>query len=124
MIKSIIIAGTGGFIGTVLRYLTGIAASRWLNSSWPWGTFTVNLIGCFVIGGVLAWTEKNYTGTENWRLFLATGICGGFTTFSAFTQENLKFLQAGNHTSFLLYTGASVMLGILAAAAGMVLFKG
>ena len=124
MIRSILIAGAGGFIGTVLRYLTGLAASRWINSAWPWGTFIVNIIGCFIIGAAMTWTGKNTVNGEDWRLFLATGICGGFTTFSAFAQENLRFLQSGNHLAFLTYTAASVMLGVLAVALGVMVTRG
>jgi len=123
MIRSILIAGAGGFIGTVLRYLAGVAASRWMATTWPWATFTVNIAGSFIIGAVIAAAGRNTDGDDPWKLFLATGICGGFTTFSAFAQENLRFLQQGEHISFLLYTAASVVLGILAAAGGMMLFR-
>ena len=123
MLRSILIAGAGGFIGTILRYLAGVAANRWLNTSWPWATFTVNIIGSFIIGAVIAAAERNTNGDDAWKIFLATGICGGFTTFSAFAHENLRFLQQGEHVSFIVYTAASVMLGILAAAGGMMLFR-
>ncbi|MFM8348992.1 MAG: fluoride efflux transporter CrcB [Bacteroidota bacterium] len=124
MFRSILLAGAGGFIGTILRYLTGVAANRWIPSSWPWATFTVNITGSFIIGIVFAISARVGQPADDWKIFLATGICGGFTTFSAFAQENLRFLQQGDHTNFLLYTGASVIFGVLAAAAGMLLVRG
>ncbi len=83
MLKGMLIAGAGGFLGTCLRYLTGrffqsVAPSGIL----PWGTFAVNMLGCLLIGVCCGWAERNGWLSPAVHLFLVTGFCGGFTTFS------------------------------------------
>ena len=88
MLKGMLIAGAGGFLGTCLRYLTGrffqsVAPSGIL----PWGTFAVNMLGCLLIGVCCGWAERNGWLSPAVHLFLVTGFCGGFTTFSSFSNE-------------------------------------
>ena|ERR1700754_3679113 len=120
MIKNILLVGLGGGIGSVIRYaaylLTGI-------KKFPYATLSVNIIGSFVIGIVLAITMKDEHFANNWKLFLATGICGGFTTFSAFSLENVQLLQSGKTGVAFLYIVLSVLLGIAATFSGYQLFK-
>ena len=82
MFKAMLIAGAGGFIGTCLRYLVGKLAHYVFSSPFPWGTFAVNIIGSFVIGIFFGMAEKAHLISANMNVFLITGFCGGFTTFS------------------------------------------
>jgi len=120
--KQLIIIFIGGGFGSVLRYLLG----KTLNNSHtgiPYGTFTANILGSLFIGVILGLAAKNETLTQNHTLLLATGFCGGFTTFSTFAYENHVFLKSGDFTSFALYTIASFTLGFLAVFAGIYLIK-
>jgi fluoride exporter len=114
MLKEFLLVGAGGAIGSMLRY-TGNLLQH--SKSFPVATFLINIAGSFVIGVVMGWCLKNEP-SSNWKLFLATGICGGFTTFSAFSYENLLLLQNGKVFLSLLYITGSVLLGIAAAWLG------
>lgn len=115
MIKNLFIVGLGGGIGSIIRY----AASLLINSKlFPYATLAVNITGSFIIGLVFALTIKEAGFSNNWKLFLATGICGGFTTFSAFSLENVELLQNGKIGIVLTYIILSVVLGIAAAFLG------
>jgi len=112
----------GGGFGSVLRYIIG----KYLNnseSSFPLGTFTVNILGSLLIGIIIGLAAKNNTLTENQTLLLATGFCGGFTTFSTFAYENHVLFKSGDFTSFALYTFASFIVAFLAVFAGMYLSR-
>lgn len=120
--KQLLFVFIGGGFGSVLRYLIG----KWLNNSEtgiPYGTFTVNILGSLLIGVILGYAAKNETLSEHSTLLLATGFCGGFTTFSTFAYENHVFLKSGDFTSFAFYTIASFVIGFLAVFAGMYLVK-
>ena len=120
--KQLLLVFIGGGVGSVLRYIIG----KYLNSSEngiPYGTFAANIIGSLLIGIILGLAAKNNTLTENQTLLLATGFCGGFTTFSTFAYENHVFLKTGDLTSFALYTIASFVIGFLAVFLGMYLVK-
>ncbi|RNC86749.1 MAG: fluoride efflux transporter CrcB [Winogradskyella sp.] len=120
--KSAILVFIGGGFGSVLRYLVG----KWLNSSEngiPYGTFAANILGSLLIGIILGIAAKNDSLSESQTLLLATGFCGGFTTFSTFAYENHVFLKSGDFTSFALYTIASFVIGFLAVFGGMYLVK-
>lgn len=120
--KQLILVFIGGGLGSVLRFLIG----KWLNSTdagIPYGTFTANILGSLLIGFILGMSFKNETLTQNQTLLLATGFCGGFTTFSTFAYENHIFLKSGDFTSFALYTIASFIVGFFAVFAGIYLVK-
>jgi CrcB protein len=117
--QTLLLIGTGGFIGSVLRYLVALLFQNKAFSAFPYGTLTVNVVGCFVIGVVFAFAEKGNLSTD-WRLFLATGICGGFTTFSAFSIETVALMKAGQVVPAALYIVASVGLGVAATLLGAV----
>lgn len=123
MIKQLMFIALGGGIGSVLRYLAQIAAIRWMNRDFPAGTFAVNLTGCFLIGLFYAWASKGSLQSVEWRLFLITGICGGYTTFSSFSYENVMLLRQGHYLLFAFYAGSSVVLGLLGTIAGMAVGK-
>jgi fluoride exporter len=121
MLKLILIAGSGGFLGTVARYLSSRYIQALFLSSFPFGTFLVNTLGCLLIGIFYGISQKGGVLSSEWILFLTVGFCGGFTTFSAFAGENLAMLRDGNILYFALYTSLSVFLGILATFLGNVL---
>lgn len=103
----------GGAAGSLLRFGFG----RWLNSpAFPYGTLAVNIIGSFLIG--LLWAFFSKQSAEPARLFLITGFCGGFTTFSAFSLEGLQMLQQGRVAPFFLYTFATIFFGLMATYTG------
>jgi CrcB protein len=115
--RIILLIGTGGFIGSVCRYLLSKAIQEKTLSIFPYGTLTVNLVGCVAIGLVLALSEK-YHFTSERTLFLTTGICGGFTTFSAFSSETLSMLRDGNLLQASFYLIASIVFCLLATFLG------
>jgi len=121
--KSILLVATGGGAGSVVRYL----CQRWIHQlhphAFPWGTFLINIAGCLLIGLLSGIIAKGNLVREEWRLLLVTGFCGGYTTFSSFAAENIQLLKDGRILYFMLYTTASVLLGILATFAGMLLTK-
>lgn len=119
MVKDFLLIGLGGAAGSVLRYASGLLMS---NKHFPIATFCVNIIGSFIIGVVFALSIRDEAFSNNWKLFLATGFCGGFTTFSAFSLENMGLLQSGKYSMALLYIVVSILLGIAATFAGYSLF--
>jgi CrcB protein len=118
----VFLVGAGGFIGSVARYLTVISVDRRLSTQFPYGTLTVNLVGSFILGFLMAIFIKK-TGLHEWRLFLSTGFCGGFTTFSAFTAENMNLLEQKIPGTALIYIASSVIGGLLAVWTGFVLAR-
>jgi CrcB protein len=120
MIKNLLIIGTGGFLGTIARYLISQLNLTISFHSIPVGTLTVNVAGSFLIGFLTGIAEKSMILTPEWRLFLMVGLCGGFTTFSAFANENLMLIHNGQGLAVLLYTGLSIFLGFLAVYLGYV----
>lgn len=120
--KQIILVFIGGGFGSALRFLIG----KWLNSSEtgiPYGTFAANILGSLLIGIILGLAAKNDSLTQNQTLLLATGFCGGFTTFSTFAYENHVFLKSGDFMTFAIYTIASFIVGFLAVFLGMYLVR-
>ena len=120
--KQLLLVFLGGGIGSSLRFWIG----KYLNSSEtgiPYGTFSANVIGSLLIGIILGFALKNNALSQNTTLFLATGFCGGFTTFSTFAYENHVFLKSGDFMSFSLYTIGSFILGFAAVFFGMWLVK-
>jgi len=109
---------SGGAIGSVLRWLLSGAIQRWTRSPLPWGTFVVNAIGSFAIGAIAALAFERALVSPAARLFLITGILGGFTTFSAFSYETLALLRDGQWWSALGYALGSLLVGVLAAGIG------
>jgi CrcB protein len=115
MLRNFILVGLGGAVGSVLRYAAYLLLST---KHFPLATLAVNIVGSFIIGLVLALSLKDEAFLNNWKLFLATGICGGFTTFSAFSAENVALLQTGKYFIALIYIALSIILGIAAAWLG------
>ena len=118
--KSFLLVFLGGGLGSGLRYLVTIAMNHY-SKFIPIGTFTVNMLGCLLIGLIIGYAQKENTLTSNQTLLLATGFCGGFTTFSAFANENLELIKNGEIFNFSFYTIGSVLIGILAIFIGFYL---
>lgn len=117
MIRSILLVGIGSCAGGILRYALSLAVHSDKNG-FPFATFIVNITGCLLIGLIYGLFSKFSDTSSGLCLLLTTGFCGGFTTFSTFSNEALKMLQNGYLTGFLLYVLGSILLGILAAYLG------
>lgn len=109
--KILFTIGVGSFIGGVLRYLFSSLMQTRVDTSFPWGTMIVNLTGCFLIGLCYGLAEKNNLSSEM-VMFLTTGLLGGFTTFSAFSNETISMFRDGQMFSALIYVAISVVVGL------------
>jgi CrcB protein len=121
VIKNLLLIGAGGFIGSIARYLVSKLNLTVDFFSIPVGTLLVNVSGSLAIGLLAGLAERSLSLSTEWRLFLMVGLCGGFTTFSSFTSENLVLLHNGQILSLLLYTALSIFLGFLAVFIGYAL---
>lgn len=123
MIRNILLVASGGALGSILRYLV----SRWIQLSqsgpFPLGTLAVNITGSLLIGILFGYLTKTETGSEDLRLLMMTGFCGGFTTFSALTLESLHLIRDNKTGLFFLYISVSLLLGIVATYAGWRIIK-
>src|SRR6476660_657988 len=121
--NNIVLIAIGGALGSVSRW----ECQRWIYQlhphPFPFGTFTVNIVGSFLIGVFYAFSEKGNLMNPEWRLFLTTGFCGGFTTFSTFSFETITLLRDGNYGYASMYILLSVILGVAAVALGIFIVK-
>lgn len=115
----IVLVALGGACGAVGRYLVGNMVSKTFGSSLPYGTFIINVIGCFFMGLLMTVIVEKQILPASTRLLLCVGLLGGFTTFSSFGYEAVTLLSNGRLCAALGYVGGSVVLGLLAAACGM-----
>lgn len=113
----------GGGIGAALRHGVNIGAARLLGTSFPWGTLTVNIVGSFVMGLLTAWFAFEASPSQHWRLFLTTGILGGFTTFSTFSLDSALLIERGTYVTAAVYMIGSVILSVGALFAGLTLVR-
>lgn len=120
--RLILTIGAGSFIGGILRYLISLSVQSKVLSTFPYGTLTVNVAGCLLIGLVYGLSDR-FTISPEMRLFLATGILGGFTTFSAFSNETIGMLRDGQYWMAGIYIAVSIILGLLATIGGIVITK-
>jgi CrcB protein len=121
--NNLFLIAVGGALGSVSRY----GCQRWIYQlhphPFPFGTFAVNIVGSLLIGLFYAASEKGNLMSAEWRLFLTTGFCGGYTTFSTFSFETVSLLREGNYGYAFVYILLSVMLGVFAVAAGIFIVK-
>ncbi len=117
------IVGLGGFIGTVARFLVSRYFQLNYSTVFPWSTLTVNIIGSLLIGIIYGLSEKGDILSPEFRLFLAVGICGGFTTFSTFSNDAFLLIRQDEWFRFALYTSLSFFLGLMAIYAGRFIIK-
>ena len=120
IIKNILIAGSGSFIGGAARYFV---MELMKNCSKGWGTIAVNLAGCFLIGVLWGVSVRQQEWNPTWTTFLIAGVCGGFTTFSTFSKDALGMLQDGDIASFFAYAATSIIAGIALTAIGYCIAK-
>lgn len=123
MIKTIILVGLGGAIGSILRYLSGWFASKYFQSSFPISTLAINILGSLLIGVFIGILAKYYPENHPLKFLLIIGFCGGFTTFSSFAVENYNLFQNGNQFSAYIYIITSVILTISAVGFGNYITK-
>lgn len=122
MVQALLVA-SGGAIGSLLRYYVGQWALRLAGPAFPWGTLTVNVVGCFVIGVFAELILRRFDASPELRLLLITGFLGGFTTFSAFSLDAISLFERGAAVSGAVYIFASVGLSMAAVMAGLALMR-
>jgi CrcB protein len=120
--KIVLLVGLGSFIGGISRYLVTLFVQNKILSTFPYGTMAVNIIGCFLIGTIYALSERGNWNPE-WRIFLATGVMGGFTTFSSFSNETVSMLRDAEYWPAFTYVALSVIIGLAATFAGISIIK-
>ena len=123
MVKSFFIAGIGGFLGSGARFLISRYIQLSYTSVFPWSTFSVNIFGSLLIGIFFGISDKGNFMSPEWRLFLTVGFCGGFTTFSSFSNDAFLMLQDKEILRFVLYTSLSFLFGLIAVFLGRALIK-
>ena len=121
-LKILLLIGTGSFIGGVSRYLLSQLIQNKSLTAFPFGTLSVNLVGCLLIGIVFGLAEKGNISPEM-RLFFATGLLGGFTTFSAFSSETVGLINSAQYNYAIIYVLASVLIGFILTFLGMLAIK-
>jgi CrcB protein len=124
-VTSYLLVFLGAGIGGALRHGVNVGCARMCGAAFPWGTLTVNVLGSFIMGVLAAWLA--FKAGEGWsqplRLFLTTGILGGFTTFSAFSLDAVLIWERGQVGLAVAYVAASVVLSIAGLFAGLVLIR-
>jgi CrcB protein len=120
---NLLLVALGGAIGSSFRYLSGLASARLLGTGFPWGTIFVNITGSFLIGLLSEIIARRFGGSPELRLFLITGILGGYTTFSAFSLDTISLIEQGQIVTAGVYVGASLLLSGLGVVAGLALMR-
>lgn len=123
MIKTLLTIALGGGLGSILRFLLQRSITSEQEGGFPTGTLIVNLTGCLLIGILWGLGERTNSFSSEMKLFLITGLCGGFTTFSAYSQEALLLLRDGRFNFFLLYLGSTLLAGFCLTWMGYYLSK-
>jgi fluoride exporter len=119
----ILLVAAGGALGSVFRYLVGLWTLRGFGPSFPWGTLTVNVTGSFLIGILAEAITRKFGAPAEMRVFLVTGVLGGYTTFSAFSLDAITLMERGEPVTAAIYVSASVILSAIAVFAGLALMR-
>jgi len=120
-VLEVLFVALGGAIGSAARYLVGGWFAARFGAAFPYGTFVVNVTGSFIVGLFLAYAQERVSLSPYWRLFIAVGFVGGYTTFSTFEYESIRLLQDGEMLLATVYLIGSVVAGGVAAIAGIAL---
>jgi fluoride exporter len=121
--KSFLLVFVGGGLGASLRHAVNMASARGLGTAFPWGTFIINISGSLVMGLIAGFLAFKGEASQPWRLFVMTGILGGYTTFSAFSLDAALLYERGEIASALFYVLGSVILSIAGLFAGLALVR-
>ncbi len=121
--STVLYVALGGAIGASARHVLGSLISRATPTGFPYGTFSVNILGGFLMGLLVGWLAARSSGEESLRLFLGVGVLGGFTTFSAFSLDAVLMLKTKAYPQFMAYVGGSVILSIAALFLGLILAR-
>jgi len=119
--KELIYVFIGGGLGSLLRFKLGQSINAFHNAYFPFGTFGINIIACFIMGFIIGLADHKLLLSPATRLFWAVGFCGGFSTFSAFSSETLTLFQQGQNSTMLLYILLSVVICVTATFGGLYL---
>jgi CrcB protein len=121
--QHLLIVMAGGAVGAGLRHLVGLTSLRLFGSGFPIGTLTVNVLGCFLLGVFVELLALRLSGSASLRLLIATGLLGGFTTFSAFSLDVALLWERGAVGTAAFYLSTSVILSVLAMFAGLAVVR-
>lgn len=119
MLRQILLVAVGGALGSVARHLVGVVSLRLLGSGFPYGTLIVNLVGAFVMGAFIEILARRFGGSTDLRLLIATGVLGGFTTFSSFALDTAVLFERGELVSSFVYVAMTLILGLAALFLGL-----
>jgi CrcB protein len=119
--KELLYVFIGGGLGSLVRFLLGKWVNSFHNSNFPFGTFIINIVACFVLGFIIGLADQKQILSPAIRLFLVVGFCGGFSTFSAFSSETLTLIQQGQNSTMLLYVLLSVVVCLIASFGGLLI---
>ncbi|MGZ2370195.1 fluoride efflux transporter CrcB [Ancylomarina sp. YFZ004] len=123
MLRTLLLIGLGGFLGSISRFLIALGLNRIFQSVLPIGTLAVNILGCLFIGIIYSLAEHKNILSPELRIFLGVGFCGGFTTYSSFAFDKLSLIKTGDFLMLSVYVGASVFLGLIAVYLGSQIHK-
>lgn len=123
MIKTLFFVALGGALGSSLRYILSVRIAEIVGVKYPFGTQFVNILGCTLLGLIIAIYDNDLLHSGNLKLFLTVGFCGGFTTFSTFALENVQLLKNGDFLGFFVYSLSSVILGMATLTAAYQVVK-
>jgi CrcB protein len=121
MVKQFLLVGLGGALGSMFRYATSLLTAKYYSNAFPLATFITNVLGCLLIGVFIGYFSKN--SNQTLQFLLITGFCGGYTTFSTFSAENIALWQSQNYLTLIGYTLGSIIIGCFAVGLGLILSK-
>ena len=119
MLRQILLVAIGGAVGSVARHLVGVASLRLFGPAFPFGTLIVNLVGAFVMGVFVELLARRFGASNDLRLLIATGVLGGFTTFSSFALDTAALWERGEVISSFVYVATTLVLGLAALFLGL-----